>query len=696
MNQSITEPQYNTPPAIQNLPLATLTGFDFKQLRPEVLASRTQDALAHAQHALDAFSIQQEQWTAAQIFDLLKQLEYAENALQQIWRVFSNLNNITSGEEIRHQHQILLKQLSAFYTQYGQQLGLYHAHLILQQSSLFKQLSPADQSATTLAIRNFQLTGVNLPAEKKQRLADINARLSALSSQFSDHVLDASQSWYLILSEAQLSGLPENTVQLLKQLAQQRMAKHAEIDENSAIATLDMPIYNAIVTYAEDRQLRENLYTALFTVASELGDTEYDNTPVMEEILQLRHEKAQLLGFENFAELSLASKMAPSVDAVKAFLNDLAVKARPAAEKDLIELQQMGQHYSIEQIKPWDVPFLAEKIKQHKFNLSEEALKPYFPAPTVIAGLFKIAERLYGIQIEQKQNSSWHPQVNYYEISEQGQVIGGFYLDLYARPHKKGGAWETAIRSRMQTREGLQRPIVLMIANFSPPVADQPALLTHAEINVLFHEFGHGLHDLLTQVDNLNVAGTQSVQWDAIELPSQIMEFWTWDQQALELFSRHVETDQVLPDHLLQALLNSRYFQTGLQTLRQIEFALFDIELYSQPVPPDAQKIQQIMDDVRQRIAVIIPPEFNRFQHGFNHIFSGGYAAGYYSYKWAEVLASDAFDHFEQQGIFNPAIGQAFRSNILAVGASVDALTAFKNFRGREPKIDAMIRHNGW
>ncbi|GAA5013295.1 M3 family metallopeptidase [Acinetobacter puyangensis] len=696
MNQSITEPQYNTPPAIQNLPLATLTGFDFKQLRPEVLASRTQDALAHAQHALDAFSIQQEQWTAAQIFDLLKQLEYAENALQQIWRVFSNLNNITSGEEIRHQHQILLKQLSAFYTQYGQQLGLYHAHLSLQQSSLFQQLSPADQSATTLAIRNFQLTGVNLPAEKKQRLADINARLSALSSQFSDHVLDASQSWYLILSEEQLSGLPENTVQLLKQLAQQRITKHAEIDENSAIATLDMPIYNAIVTYAEDRQLRENLYTALFTVASELGDTEYDNTPVMEEILQLRHEKAQLLGFENFAELSLASKMAPSVDAVKAFLNDLAVKARPAAEKDLIELQQMGQHYGIEQIKPWDVPFLAEKIKQHKFNLSEEALKPYFPAPTVIAGLFKIAERLYGIQIEQKQNSSWHPQVNYYEISEQGQMIGGFYLDLYARPHKKGGAWETAIRSRMQTREGLQRPIVLMIANFSPPVADQPALLTHAEINVLFHEFGHGLHDLLTQVDNLNVAGTQSVQWDAIELPSQIMEFWTWDQQALELFSRHIETDEILPDHLLQALLNSRYFQTGLQTLRQIEFALFDIELYSQPVPPNAQKIQQIMDDVRQRIALIIPPEFNRFQHGFNHIFSGGYAAGYYSYKWAEVLASDAFDRFEQHGIFNPAIGQAFRSNILAVGASVDALTAFKNFRGREPKIDAMIRHNGW
>lgn len=683
----------------QTLPLATLSLFDFNQLTPQVLASRTALALSNAQHALDKFSLEQnDAEQVQQTFDQLKQLEYAENQLQQIWRVFSNLNNITSGEEIRHQHQSLLKQISAFYTQYGQHQELYQAHLSLQQSSLFSQLSLADQSATNLAIRNFQLTGVNLAVDQKQRLAEVNARLSALSSQFSDQVLDASQGWYLHLSEAQLAGLPDNTVKLLQQLAQERAAKYAltEIDENSTIATLDMPIYNAVVTYAEDRELRKTLYQAYLTVASDLGAPEYDNSAVMEEILKLRHEKAQLLGFEHFAALSLSSKMAPSVDAVKQFLYELADKARPAAEQELQELQTIGKQYQIDSIQPWDVPFLAEKIKQQKFNLSQEALKPYFPASTVIQGLFAIAERLYGIQIQQKQHSVWHPQVNYYEVSEQNQVIGGFYFDLYARPNKKGGAWESAIRTRMQTDERLQHPIIFMIANFTPALGDQPALLTHHEITVLFHEFGHGLHDLLTQVDNLNVAGTQGVEWDAIELPSQIMEFWTWEQQALELFSRHVDTGEVLPQHLLQALANSRYFQTGLQTLRQIEFALFDIQLYSQPQPPNVQMIQQIMNEVRQQVAVIIPPEFNRFQHGFNHIFSGGYAAGYYAYKWAEVLASDAFDRFEQDGIFNPSTGQAFRHHILAVGASINALTAFKNFRGREPKIDAMIRHNGW
>ena len=560
---------------------------------------------------------------------------------------------------------------------------------LIKNSAQFASLSQAQQRAIDLAIRDFKLSGVDLNPEDKQRFANISARLSELSSSFSNNVLDATQAWSLPLDDAQLAGLPDSAIALLKQLGQQR-------GHEGAVATLDAPALNAILTYADDRQLRETVYHAYSIRASEFGDSKLDNSTLMEEILSLRAELAKLVGYANYAEYSLASKMAPSVDEVSTFLYQLADKASQPAQQEISLLQQEALQYGIEQLQAWDSAYLAEKIKQRDYKLSQEQLKPYFPAPVVINGLFRIVERLYNIQIEEKQASVWHPDVKYYEVSEHGKVIAGFYFDLYARGNKRGGAWMSGYRSRVQLAGQLQLPVAFMVCNFSPAIGEQPALLTHQELVTLFHEFGHGLHHMLTEVDSIHVAGTHGVAWDAVELPSQFMEFWTWDSEALTLISQHHEHKQTLPQELLHALLNARYFQSGMQTLRQVEFALFDMEIHRQNPAPDSQQIQAILNNLRQQVAALHLPDYNRFQHSFSHIFAGGYAAGYYSYKWAEVLASDAFDRFEREGIFNPATGAAFRQHILAVGGSIDALTAFKNFRGRDAQLDALFRHNGW
>ncbi|HQV24615.1 MAG TPA: M3 family metallopeptidase, partial [Acinetobacter sp.] len=483
---------------------------------------------------------------------------------------------------------------------------------------------------------------------------------------------------------------PQSSVELLKQFGQLR-----ELEQ--AVATLDFPAYFAIMTYAEDRELREELYKAYVTRASEQSDkTEFDNTPVMEEILSLRQEMAQLLGFNNFAEYSLASKMAPDVESVHQFLVDLAEHARTPALAEIAELKTIAKNDSIEELKPWDATYYSEKLKHQQFNLSQEALKPYFPAPKVVDGLFQIVQRLYGIQVIERQAPVWQNDVRYFEIEDQSQVIGGFYFDLYARNGKRGGAWMSGFRSRVQTVNGVQKPICYMVCNFTPPIGDQPALLTHDEVITLFHEFGHGLHHMLTEVDNISVAGTHGVAWDAVELPSQFMEFWAWDNESLDVLSQHIETQQTLPQDLLTALLNARHFQSGMQTLRQIEFALFDLTIHRQTPALNSQRIQEVLNDIRAKFAVVPSVPYNRFQHSFSHIFAGGYAAGYYSYKWAEVLASDAFDRFENEGVFNTQTGKEFRQFILAVGGKETALDAFRNFRKREPKIDALLRHQGW
>ena len=673
----------------QDLPQASISALpNFSSLNTDTLRATVSQAIQQAEQQLNTIPPQPN--SEAEALLQIKQLEHSENQLQLAWGVLSNLNAVMNSPEIRDLYQTLLPALSEYYTRLGQHEGLFQHYQHIRNSAVFTTLGQAQQRAIDLAIRDFKLSGVDLNAADKQRFADISARLSELASSFSNNVLDATQAWSLPLNDAQLAGLPDSAIALLKQLGQQRG------HDGGALATLDAPALTAILTYADDRQLRETLYHAYSIRASEFGDNKLDNSALMEEILTLRAELAQLVGYANYAEYSLASKMAPSVDEVRTFLQQLASKARQPAQQEINQLQQEASQHGIQQLQAWDSGYLAEKIKQRDYKLSQEQVKPYFPAPVVIDGLFKIVERLYNIQIQEKQASVWHPDVKYYEVSEHGKVIAGFYFDLYARSNKRGGAWMSGYRSRVQLAEQLQLPVAFMVCNFSPAIGDQPALLTHQELTTLFHEFGHGLHHMLTEVDIIHVAGTHGVAWDAVELPSQFMEFWTWDSEAISLISQHHEHRQTLPQELLDALLGARYFQTGMQTLRQVEFALFDLEIHRQNPAPDRQQIQATLNSIRGQVAVLNPPEYNRFQHSFSHIFAGGYSAGYYSYKWAEVLASDAFDRFEQEGIFNPATGAAFREHILAVGGSIDALTAFKNFRGRDAQLDALFRHNGW
>ena len=667
---------------------ATLPVPKFDHIQLADLKQQIEHAIQQGQSFLDELT-EVSASTDAQLATLAE-VDQLENNMSESWGILSHLNAVMNNTETRELYQALLPSLSEYYTQLGQHTALYQTYQQIHDSAIFQTLSEAQQSAIKLALRDFKLSGVALEGEAKQRYAEISARLSQLSSDFSNHVLDATQAYFKPLTEAQLQGLPQSGIELLKQYGQQR-----ELEQ--AVATLDFPAYFAIMTYAEDRALREELYKAYVTRASEQSDqSEFDNTLVMEEILSLRQEMAQLLGFNNFAEYSLASKMAPDVATVQQFLVDLAEHARTPALAEIAELNSIAKQDGIDELKPWDATYYSEKLKQQQFNLSQEALKPYFPAPKVVEGLFKIVQRLYGIQIIERQAPVWQDDVRYFELEDQGQVLGGFYFDLYARNGKRGGAWMSGFRSRVQTTTGLQKPICYMVCNFTPPIGDQPALLTHDEVITLFHEFGHGLHHLLTEVDNISVAGTHGVAWDAVELPSQFMEFWAWDNESLALISEHIETKESLPADLLKALLDARFFQSGMQTLRQIEFALFDLSIHKAAPALNAEQVQSTLNDIRQKFSVLPTVPYNRFQNSFSHIFAGGYAAGYYSYKWAEVLASDAFDRFESEGIFNIETGKEFRQAILAVGGKDTALDAFVRFRGREPKIDALLRHQGW
>lgn len=667
---------------------ATLPVPQFDQISLEQLQQQIEDAIAQGQAFLQNLNQVPDQQAAR--LNTLEQLDTLENNMSEAWGVLSHLNAVMNNSQTREVYQALLPSLSAYYTELGQHTVLYQTFQQVHDASEYSDLSAAQRSAIRLALRDFKLSGVALEGAAKKRYAEISARLSQLSSDFSNHVLDATQAYFKALSEDELKGLPASSVELLKQYGQQR-----ELEQ--AVATLDFPSYLAIMTYAEDRALRESLYKAYTTRASDQAEQrEFDNTEVMQEILSLRQEMAALLGFNNYAELSLASKMAPDVASVQTFLAELAEHARQPATEDIAALKAIAAADGVVELQPWDSTFYSEKLKVAQFNLSQEALKPYFPAPKVLQGLFSIVKRLYGVDIIERQAPVWHTDARYFELEDQGQVLGGFYFDLYARSGKRGGAWMSGFRSRMQTQHGLQKPICYMVCNFTPPVGEQPALLTHDEVITLFHEFGHGLHHMLTEVDNISVAGTHGVAWDAVELPSQFMEFWAWDQESLSLLSEHIETKQHLPSDLLKALLDARFFQSGMQTLRQIEFALFDLNIHATSPALDAQGIQSTLDQIRAQFSVVPSVAYNRFQHSFSHIFAGGYAAGYYSYKWAEVLASDAFDRFEHEGIFNTQTGQEFRQAVLAVGGRDSALEAFVNFRGREPKIDALLRHQGW
>jgi len=625
---------------------------------------------------------------------LIAQLEAMEERLNNAWSPVSHLNSVVNSDSLREAYNAALPLLTDYYTEYGQNRPLFDAYQTLADSAEFAQLSVAQQKVVSNALRDFRLSGVALDGEPKARYGQIRQRLSELSTRFSENVLDATNGWSKTLAEAEaLAGLPQSAIGAARQAAQKQ-------GDGGYRITLEFPSYIAVMTHADDRSLREEVYTAFATRASELGPHggQWDNRGLIDETLALRHELAQLLGFSDYAGYSLATKMAESAEQVEAFLRDLALRSRPMAQQEYQELCQFARERDgIDTLQAWDVSYYAELLKQQRYQVSQEELRAYFPVGQVLSGLFTIVERLFGIQVsEQPSTGLWHADARLFRIEQQGAVIGYFYLDLYARAHKRGGAWMDVCRTRWRDADGcLQLPVAYLVCNFNAPVGAQPALLTHNELTTLFHEFGHGLHHLLTQVECAGVSGITGVAWDAVELPSQFLENWCWDPEALGLISAHVDSGEPLPSELLQRLLSARNFQSGMMMVRQIELSLFDLLLHRHYQPDPATDVQQLLDRVRSEVAVVTPPLFNRFQCSFSHIFAGGYACGYYSYKWAELLSADAFSRFEEEGVFNPATGALFREQILAQGGSRDAMELFLAFRGRKPSPEALLRHAG-
>lgn len=625
---------------------------------------------------------------------LIRPLEDMDDRLDKAWAPVRHLNAVVNNEPLRQAYNACLPKLSEYATELGQNQVLYEAHRALAEGAEFQRLDPVQRKILQDALRDFHLAGVALPEAKKTRFKEIEQRLSKLSSQFEENVLDATNAWTKHITDPeQLAGLPETAKAVARQAATARGL-------DGWLLTLEFPSYAAVMTFADDRSLRQELYEAYATRASDQGPLggRWDNTAIMEEILSLRHEKAQLLGYANFAELSLATKMADTPKQVLEFLHELALYSKPVAQRDLAELKQFArEHFGVEDLAAWDLMYYSEKLRQHKFQLSQEEVKQYFPATKVVPGLFQVVEKLYGFKIRELEGVDvWHPQVRCYEIcDQQGGVRGRFYLDLYARPKKRGGAWMDECIARRKLQGQVQIPVAFLTCNFTPPAGGDPALLTHDEVLTLFHEFGHGLHHLLTQVDYLRASGIRGVEWDAVELPSQFMENFCWQKPALELISGHYLSGQPLPDELFDRMLAAKHFQAGMLMVRQLEFALFDFRIHLEYDPAEGGRIYPILDQVRDQVAVFKPPAFNRFAHSFSHIFGGGYAAGYYSYKWAEVLAADAFSRFEEEGVFDPLTGHAFLEHILETGGSRPALESFIAFRGRKPQIDALLRHSG-
>ncbi|MCH4295109.1 oligopeptidase A [Shewanella sp. 3B26] len=662
----------------------------FSAIKPEHIQSAVELAIGHCRAEI-------ERVLAAGDFSwqgLVAPLEEVDDRLSKLWSPVSHMNSVLSTEEWRAAHDACLPLLSEYGTFVGQHEGLYQAYKTLHGSDEFKTLPRAKQTLIEHALRDFELSGIGLDDAKKARYGDIVKRLSELSSSFSNQVLDATHAWTkLITDEAELKGLPESALAAAKAMAEDK-------ELQGYLFTLDFPSYLPVMMYCENRELREECYTAFVTRASDQGPNagKFDNSPLMEELLALRHELATLLGFESFAHKSLATKMAETPAQVISFLNELALHSRPQAKKELDELKAFAaSEYGATDLKAWDLSFYGEKLKQHRYEISQEELRPYFPENRVLSGLFHTVERLFGLKIEeQTEFDRWHKDVRFFHIFDaDGEHRGSFYLDLYARSGKRGGAWMDECRVRRISGGELQRPVAYLTCNFNGPVGGKPALFTHDEVVTLFHEFGHGIHHMLTKVDVAGVSGINGVPWDAVELPSQFMENWCWEEEALQEISGHFETGEPLPKSMLDKMLAAKNFQSAMMMVRQLEFSLFDFRLHLEYNSEDGARIQETLDEVRQQVAVVIPPSFNRFQHSFSHIFAGGYAAGYYSYKWAEVLSADAFSRFEDEGIFNPETGRAFLTNILEMGGSEEPMELFRRFMGREPNTDALLRHSG-
>lgn len=653
---------------------------------------------AHVQPAIQTLLDQVRSWVKERLEregdftweNLVEPLSLLEDQINRAWSPVSHMNSVVNNDALREAYNACLPMLSEYSTEMGQNESLYAAYQAVMNRQ--EGLSQSQKKVLENALLDFRLSGVGLPDEQKARYKTIAQKLSSLTSKFSENVLDATNHWQkLITDKDELAGLPASALALAKQTASQR-------GKEGWMLTLEFPSYLPVITYADNRDLRRELYEAFSTRASDCGPDagRWDNSHIMEEILQLRTEQAQILGFENYATLSIEKKMAPSCERVIAFLTDLAERSHPQAEDELKALQTFArENYGVETLEAWDITYYSEKLRQHQYAITQEELKPYFPETRVLPGLFGVVERLYGMVISEVPDVDvWHPDVRFYEIHDQaGNLRGQFYFDLYARPNKRGGAWMDVCVSRIQTQNHQQVPVAYMVCNFSPPVDGKPAQFTHNEVETLFHEFGHGLHHLLTQIDQADVAGINGVAWDAVELPSQFMENWCWEKEALDLIAGHVETGEPLPDELYRRMVAAKNFQSAMQMVRQLEFALFDFRIHQEFNGEGVDWIYAILDQVRAQVAVNKPPAFNRFAHSFSHIFAGGYAAGYYSYKWAEVLSADAFSLFEEKGIFDRETGQLFLENILEKGGSEDAMDLFVAFRGREPTVDALLRH---
>lgn len=679
-------------------PLLDFSGYaQFDAIQPEHVTPALDKLLADASRLVTELEAPMAEVTWD---NFVEPLESATEKLGRAWSVVGHLNSVMDTPALRATYNENQPRLVEFWTSLGQNLALFEKYKALQASPAFASLSAARRKVVDNAVRDFRLSGAELADDKKERFAEIQEKQAMLTTRFSENVLDATNDFALFVEdEAELSGLPAD----VKQAARAAAEKDGKPGYKF---TLHFPSYFPVLQYADNRALREKIYRANATKASELGvKPEWDNSGNIDQILQLRKEEAQLLGYANFAEVSLVAKMAKSPSEVIAFLEDLGQRARPFGQKDYEELKTFAREkLGLDELKAWDSTYASEKLREQRYAFSEQEVKQYFPEPKVVGGLFQVAQQLFGVQIKPDNAPVWHKDVKFFRIERDGQLVGQFYLDLYARAGKRGGAWMDDARARRLTAQGVQTPIAYLVCNFTEPaVVDgvaKPALFTHDEVITLFHEFGHGLHHMLTQVDEVGVSGISGVEWDAVELPSQFMENFCWEWDVLQQLTAHAETGEPLPRALYDKMIAAKNFQSGLQMLRQVEFSLFDMLIHHEYEVGGQQSVQQLLDSVRDRIAVIRPPEFNRFQHSFSHIFAGGYAAGYYSYKWAEVLSADAYSAFEEAAassgnVISLETGRRFQQEILAVGGSRPAIESFKAFRGREPSIDALLRHSG-
>lgn len=676
----------NNHPAINNLP-------DFQHIEPSKIESQLQQLLNENRTTLSQLLGNKSAFTWQ---NLVEPLDDMADRLHQYWSPIVHLHSVADNQALRGAYQACLPFLEKYHTELDQNEALFQAYQAIAASPAFAQFNQPQRKIIENELRDFRLSGIHLPQEGKKQYAAIQQKLVPLSNQFEMNVLDATQGWTLLITDkAELAGLPQHALVAAEAAA-------SEKGQQGWLLTLDYPCYDAVISYADNRKLREQMYFAYATRASDQGPQagRWDNSTLITQILALRHEKARLLGFNNYVEYSLATKMAHTPDQVLHFLQDLVARVRPVAQREFDELRAFAkQHDGREELAAWDIPYYSEKQQQHLYQLTSETLRPYFPIEQVLAGMFALVARLYGITITEKKGiSTWNPEVRFFEIFDQvgGRLVGQFYVDLYARNHKRSGAWMDEYRPRRLLQDGsLQIPIAYLTCNFTPPSADKPGLLTHEEVLTLFHEFGHGLHHLLTEIDYLGASGMQGVSWDAVELPSQFMEHWCWQRPVIDSIAKHYQTDEPLPESLWQNMLAAKNFHAGLFLIRQLEFALFDLRIHLEYDTNRPQQVQEILNDIRKNVGVIQPPTYHRFQHSFGHIFSGGYDAGYYSYLWADVLASDAFAKFEEDGIFNPSTGKQFLKTILSQGGSRDAMELFVAFRGREPDISALLRHRG-